>query len=86
MIIIDYNQFAMNSIIIVSTDKEAKKFVVESNLEKLAEDATALAYSYETFQIKVSGAAPQILEELKEQIKQSESKNFSNNIITVEAM
>ena len=84
-IVVSYDPFAMESRVTVIHGDFNEQVSVASNMESLVEDLVALAYRYNTYNIKTH-APLAVTAEIKRQITALENNRYSENKITVEGI
>ena len=84
-IIVSYDPFAMESKVTVVHEDFNEQVSVASDIETLADNLVALAYRYDTYNIKTH-APLAITAEIKRQVETQEGRRFSENKIKVEGI
>lgn len=82
-ILIDYDPFAMESLLVLIKDGQREFKQVTSDLEQLSRNVTNLCYNNNIFLVKVS-APFKISSVLTKFIQETESTEYSNNKIEIE--
>lgn len=82
-ILIDYDPFAMESLLVLIKDGQREFKQVTSDLEQLSRNITNLCYNNNIFLVKVS-APFKISSVLTKFIQETESTEYSNNKIEIE--
>lgn len=82
-ILIDYDPFAMESLLVLIKDGQREFKQVTSDLEQLSRNVTNLCYNSNIFLVKVS-APFKISSVLTKFIQEIESTEYSNNKIEIE--
>lgn len=84
-IIVAYDPFALESKVTVIHDDLNEQVSIASDIESLSQNLVALAYKYDIYDIKAH-APFAVTSEIKRQVNMLESKNYSENKITVEGI
>ena len=84
-IVVSYDPFAMESRVTVIHGDFNEQVTVSSDIESLVADLVALAYRYDTYNVRTH-APLAITAEIKRQITALENTRYSENKITVEGI
>lgn len=81
-IIIDYDPFAMESIVSICQEGKREQTNVFSSIEELVDGIIRLAYEHNVYNVKMNGPFA-IASEVNKMVKQLEKNQYSENKINV---